>query len=131
MRIGEAAELSGTTPKAIRYYESIGLLPEAPRTPTGYRDYDAGAVERLRFIRRAADLGLPLDEIRRILELCDRGERPCSYVEQLVAVRLHEVERQLTELAKLRDDLGRLLARARGRSGLASARFCDLFEAGP
>src|SRR5262249_39715242 len=53
LTIGQVAETTGVPPKTIRYYEAIGLVPPAPRTTTGYRQYDESAVDRLRFIRRA------------------------------------------------------------------------------
>jgi DNA-binding transcriptional MerR regulator len=69
MRIGELADLTGTTTKTIRYYESIGLLAEPGRTASGYREYGEGAVERLRFVREAQASGLTLTEIKSVLEL--------------------------------------------------------------
>ena len=67
MRIGEIAELAGVTTKTVRYYERIGILPEPDRTPSGYRDYGVGTLERLRFIRDAQATGLSLAEIHSIL----------------------------------------------------------------
>ena len=57
MRIGELAATAGVTTKTIRYYESIGLLPEPARTPSGYRDYDETYADRLTFIRRSGAFG--------------------------------------------------------------------------
>jgi DNA-binding transcriptional MerR regulator len=65
--IGELAERVGVNPKTIRYYESIGLLPEPPRTDAGYRDYGPEDVERLAFVRRATELDLQLEQIAEIL----------------------------------------------------------------
>ena len=74
MRIGELAGRLGVNPKTIRYYESIGLLPDPGRTPSGYRVYDEDAVDRLRFIRTAQRLGVTLDEVKEILGFRERGE---------------------------------------------------------
>ena len=67
MRIGELADRLGVTTKSIRFYESIGLLPDPARTASGYRDYAEADAERLTFIKTAQRLGLSLDEIREIM----------------------------------------------------------------
>ena len=68
-RIGAAAREAGVGVDTIRYYEREGLLPEPRRRPSGYRDYDAGPIGQLRFIRRAKELGFSLDDIRELLAL--------------------------------------------------------------
>ncbi len=78
MRIGELGERLGVNTKTIRYYESIGLVPEPERTSSGYRIYSEADVERLVFIKSAQRLGLALDEVREILALRERGRRPVT-----------------------------------------------------
>ncbi|MCL1692465.1 MAG: MerR family transcriptional regulator, partial [Actinomycetia bacterium] len=80
MRIGEAGAAVGVDPPTIRYYESVGVLPEPGRTSSGYRDYGAADIDRLRFVTLARSLGVGLDDIRQILGLRDEGEAPCTYV---------------------------------------------------
>ncbi len=79
MRIGELATQVGVNPKTVRYYESIGVLPEPERT-IGYRDYDETYAGRLTFIRTAQRLGITLDEVKEILAFRERGQVPCTYV---------------------------------------------------
>src|SRR5690606_27496635 len=67
--IGKAAELSGITPKMIRHYESMELIPKASRTAGDYRVYSAADIHTLRFIRRARGLGFSMDEIGTLLGL--------------------------------------------------------------
>src|SRR5439155_15385825 len=74
MLIGEVADRSGVSTKAIRYYEDIGLLPPPERTASGYRDYAASVVDRLAFIRAAQAVGLSLGEIRGVVALRDEGQ---------------------------------------------------------
>ena len=105
MRIGVLADRLGVNPKTIRYYESIGLLPEPERTPSGYRDYDNRAGESLRFIRTAQRLGITLDEIREILAFRERGEQPCGYVRQVLRRQVDEIDERIAELRQLRKEL--------------------------
>jgi DNA-binding transcriptional MerR regulator len=99
-------------PKTIRYCESIGLLPQPARTSNGYRSYGPDEQGRLLFIRSAQRLGLCLDEIREILALRDRGERPCSYVLQVVAGQPAALDQRISEMVALRAELNELLAEA-------------------
>jgi DNA-binding transcriptional MerR regulator len=72
-QVAELAELVGVRPDTIRYYERAGLLPPPPRTSAGYRLYPAGTVDRVRFIRGCARLGLRLVDIADLLAVRDTG----------------------------------------------------------
>lgn len=100
--VGQAARRSGLTPKAIRLYESRGLLRPAERTESGYRTYSPRDVEVLRFIRRAKNLGLRLEEIKEIIELERGGAQPCGKVLELLGAHIREIDRTVTELRALR-----------------------------
>jgi MerR family copper efflux transcriptional regulator len=113
MRIGELATASGVTAKTIRYYEDIGVLDPPARTPSGYRNYTREATDRLGFIRSAQAVGLTLGEIRGILALRDRGTTPCGHVLDLITARASDLDRRISELQRLRTELGRLVARAK------------------
>jgi DNA-binding transcriptional MerR regulator len=102
----------GVSPDAVRYYERLGLLPPPSRSTAGYRRYDEGAVQRLRFVKGAQRVGLRLREIAELLEVADRGKCPCGHTEALLRERLAEVDVELARLAALRGDLVRLLAQA-------------------
>jgi hypothetical protein len=79
VKIGEAASAAGVTAKAIRFYESAGLLPAPARGPNGYRLYTSGAIDTLRFIKQASGLGLSLSEIKEILVIRQGGQPPCTH----------------------------------------------------
>lgn len=113
MRIGELAERTGLSTKALRYYESIGVLPEPARTPSGYRDYSPEAQDVILFVRSAQTVGLSLGEIREILAYRDRGETPCAHVVDLIRRRATAIEEQIAALERTRRELRRLERRAR------------------
>lgn len=130
MRIGELAGTASVPAKTIRYYEEIGLLPAPERRPNGYREYDASAGERLRFVKAAQAVGFTLAEIGEILSLRDRGEEPCRHVLDLVDRRARQIAEQIDSLQRMQADLRRLSARA--RSGPAGHEaYCHLIEHQP
>lgn len=69
LTIGRLAREAGVNLETVRYYERRGLLPHSPRSPSGYRLFPDGSTGRLRFIRRAQELGFSLAEIRELLAL--------------------------------------------------------------
>lgn len=103
--VSEAARQAGTTRKAIRIYESRGLLLQPERTDAGYRLFTAEDVEVLRFIRRAKSLGLSLTEIGEILDLQRGGAKPCGHVITLLDQHVAQIEATVTELSRLLDTL--------------------------
>lgn len=112
MRIGELADRVGVNPKAIRYYEGIGLLPSPERRPSGYRDYTDDDVERLRFVKTAQRLNLSLSEIAEILGFRERSERPCGYVLDVLDRQVADLDRRIAEVVELRAELIALKAKA-------------------
>ena len=124
MRIGEVGAAVGVDPPTIRYYESVGVLPEPERTPAGYRAYSGADVERLRFVNLARSLGLGLDDIRDILALRDRGEAPCGYVRGMLDRQVEAVAERITQLEALSDELARLQGLARTMPDIAPDDPC-------
>jgi MerR family Zn(II)-responsive transcriptional regulator of zntA len=108
MRISELAGVTGTTPKTLRFYEDIGLLRPATRTPSGYRDFDSDVIDRLDFIRRGQAAGLTLAQVMQILQIRDRGQPPCEHVRELLATRLADLDSQIAQLLELRETIARL-----------------------
>ena len=132
MQIGELAQRSGLSVKALRYYEYIGVLAAPPRTAGGYRDYDDVAVGRLEFVRAAQAVGLTLGEIREVIAYRERGEVPCGHVLDLILHHTAEVDRRVAELQRLRADLDRLARRARklDPADCPASVVCHLLVAG-
>lgn len=113
MKIGQLADRTGVSAKAIRYYEDIGVLPEAARADNGYRTYDPATAERIGFIRDAQTAGMSLTEIQLILGLRDSGESTCGHVIATLESHLDELDRQMAEMDRTRRRLLELVDRAR------------------
>ncbi len=109
MNIGEAAQKAGVTPKMVRHYESLGLLPKVHRTESGYRVYSESEVHTLRFIKRSRDLGFSIPVISELLKLWQDRRRPSSSVKKVAAAHLAELDRKIEEMESMRKTLGHLI----------------------
>jgi DNA-binding transcriptional MerR regulator len=126
MRISEAAAAAGTTAKTLRFYESVGLIPEVPRTTAGYREYPPEAVQRVAFIRRSRAAGLSLDQTEQILRLHDSGQAPCGSVRQQLGNQLDAIDRRIAELSALRAEVAKHFdATSRGPEGCDADQICS------
>lgn len=114
MNIGQAAKLSGVSAKTIRYYESIGLIPEASRTEGGYRTYSDKDVETLRFIHHSRNLGFSVKDVATLLDLWRNQKRASADVKALALAHIDEVDLKIEELKKIRDTLMHLTQRCHG-----------------
>ena len=108
MNISQAAKHSGLTPRMIRHYESIALLPDAARSATGYRRYDERDLHTLRFIHRARSLGFSIEQIAQLLALWQDRERSSAEVKTLVQGHVLELEQKIADLQAIRDTLAHL-----------------------
>lgn len=124
MRIGHVARETGVETSAIRYYESVGVLPEPARSRAGYREYTLEDVERVRFVSAARSLGLGLDDIKETLTLRAGGETPCTYVRALIDREVDAVRAKIRELEQLADELEALQARARELPDTSATEPC-------
>lgn len=105
LRIGEVARSSGVREKAVRYYETIGLIQPSRRSAANYRLYDREVLARLGFVRAAQSLGLSLAEIRDILAAQDSGAIPCEHVPTAIDRHRRRLEEQISRLVGLRAEL--------------------------
>lgn len=114
MNIGQASKASGVSAKMIRYYEQTGLIPEADRTESGYRDYSPSDVYMLRFIRRARDLGFSVNEINELLELWRDETRQSAEVKRLAKGHVQELQNKIKGLQDMVHTLTVLIKSCRG-----------------
>lgn len=108
MNIGQAAEAAGVNAKMIRYYESIGLISEANRTDSGYRQYTEKDIQRLRFIKRSRELGFSIERIRTLLSLWEDRGRKSSDVKKLARQYIEELDQDIQKLQSIREQLKHL-----------------------
>ena len=130
MNIGQASRASGVSAKMIRYYESIDLIPRSARRESGYRDYSAHDVYRLGFIRRARDLGFPVERIRALLALWSDRDRSNAEVKKIALAHIDELEERARHLHEMAETL-RHLATACDGDGRPDCPIIAGLEAGP
>lgn len=136
MNIGEAAAASGVSAKMIRYYEETGLIPPAGRTGSGYRTYGPKEVQILRFVRRARDLGFPMEKVADLLALWRDRSRASADVKHLAEAQVQSLEARIREMQEMKAVLEHLVHSCAGDNrpdcpilddlgGRAAGSHCD------
>jgi Hg(II)-responsive transcriptional regulator len=110
MRIGELAARADVNIETLRYYERRGLLPAPARAASGYRAYAPDTVQRVRFIRRAQELGFTLHEIQDLLALWRDSADACNAVERRAGTALERIDGKIADLQRMRRGLGHYVA---------------------
>ncbi|MCE7564493.1 Cu(I)-responsive transcriptional regulator [Aliivibrio fischeri] len=105
MNISEVAKLTGLTAKAIRFYESKGIIKEASRGANGYRQYTQHQVDELLLIRRSRLVGFSLDECQELLSLSNNPNRRSADVKQKTLEKVSEIETKIEELERMKKTL--------------------------
>ena len=108
MRIGELARACSCPAETIRYYEKIGLLPEAVRRANGYRCYEDTHRKWLQFILRSKELGFSQDEVRRLTDLAHQKQPACADVHELLEEHVNDVRKRVRALKRMESALVRL-----------------------
>jgi MerR family mercuric resistance operon transcriptional regulator len=110
----ELARQTGCNLETIRYYEKIGMMPDPPRTASGYRIYGENHLSRLRFILRARELGFSLDEVRGLLALVDGGTQTCAEVKERTERHLADVRAKIADLKRIEKVLAQTASQCSG-----------------
>jgi MerR family transcriptional regulator, copper efflux regulator len=111
LTIGRLARVGGVNLETVRYYEREGLLPKPPRTTSGYRMFPPDAARRLRFIKRAQELGSSLGDIRELLSLRMQPGTGHADVRSRAQAKIADIERKIRTLQRMKRTLGRLTDR--------------------
>tara|TARA_A100001037_G_scaffold242511_1_gene222981 strand:+ start:340 stop:741 length:402 start_codon:yes stop_codon:yes gene_type:complete len=114
VNIGQAAKLSGIPAKTIRYYESVGLIPPASRTDSGYREYRQADVSVLKFVERARGLGFSIDDVSKLLSLWHNKARKSAQVKALAERHIKAIELKIRELETMQAALNHLVSKCHG-----------------
>ena len=128
LTIGEIARRAGIGIETVRFYERQGLLAEPARKESGYRQYTEDVVARLRFIRRAKDLGFSLREIKELLALRVDPDTTCAEVRKRAEEKVIDVEAKIEALMKIRKALKKLMAACTGRGPTSECPILDALD---
>lgn len=124
--IGTAARAAGVSVETIRFYERRGLVAQPRKPEEGYREYSPETVSRIRFIRRAQEIGFSLREIDELLALRADPDADCSDVREKARIKLEAVNHKIAGLERVRAALNEVIAACPGRGAL---RACSILEA--
>ncbi|UOF01268.1 Cu(I)-responsive transcriptional regulator [Bdellovibrio reynosensis] len=114
MSIGDAAKISGVSDKLIRHYESIGIIPKAQRSESGYRIYSENDVHILSFVKRSRTLGFSMKEIKKLVSLWRNKNRASGEVKALATKHIEEMEQKIKELEEMVKTLKHLARHCHG-----------------
>jgi MerR family mercuric resistance operon transcriptional regulator len=128
LTIGQVARHAGVGIETVRFYERQGLLEEPARKESGYRQYGEDVVARLRFIRRAKELGFSLKEIKELLALRVDPSTTCAEVRSKATVKIADVEQKIEALKRIRKALVKLTAVCRGRGPTSECPILDALD---
>ena len=102
LTIGKVAKLSNVGVETIRYYQREGIVEEPPRVDGGFRTYPRETVQRIRFIKRAQDLGFSLGEISELLSMKAQKNGACGKLREKVDLKIEQVAKKISDLRKIR-----------------------------
>lgn len=128
MTIGKVARQAGVGVETVRFYEREGLIEEPPRRASGYRQYPCETVSRIRFIRRAKELGFTLKEIKELLSLRASPKSRCADVRKRAQSKIEDIEDKMRALQRMKDALVKLTAACSGRGPVTDCPILDALE---
>lgn len=126
LKVSEVAKRAAVKLQTIHYYERVGLLPRPPRTAANYRVYSPEAIRRVRFIKRAQELGFTLRDIKELLSLRAAPKTCCADVRRQAQAKLQEIDTKIGGLQGMRRALTKLIRECSGKGPVTA---CPILEA--
>ena len=126
MKIGAVAARADVNIQTVRYYERRGLLSKPPRTESNYRLYSEDGVRRVRFVKRAQELGFSLKEIKELLTLRLKPTSRSSAVRARATAKIADIQEKIRTLQRMKRALTKLTAAC---DGCGSTSECPILEA--
>lgn len=128
LTIGQVAKRTGIGVETVRFYEREGLLEEPARRPSGYRQFDERIVTRLRFIRRAKELGFTLNEIKELLSLKLDPSTTCADVKSRAEAKIKDIDERIRTLERMKQALEKLTRACSGRGTTSNCPILDALD---
>lgn len=128
LKSGELAKQANVNPETLRYYEREGLLAEPVRTESGYRLYQQAEVKRVRFIKKAQELGFSLKEVKELLSLKWSGSHSASEVKQLTEQKILDIEAKIQSLLAMKAALQELASTCSGKGSIDDCPILNSLE---
>ena len=131
MTIGKLAKAAGVGVETVRFYERKGLIRKPVKRETGYRTYSQEEVTRIRFIRRAQELGFTLREVKELVDLQAKRKITGGQMQKKADVKIAEIQKKITDLKKMEGSLRRLAqVCGEGEQAIRECRFLECFDKG-
>lgn len=128
LNIGQVAKQTGVTVETVRFYEKQGLIEAPQRSDSGYRQYPRETVKRVRFIQHAKEVGFTLKDISELLTLRQEPGTSCADIKIRAARKIEDIDKKIRELQRIREALGRMVMKCRGRGALSECPILEELE---
>ncbi len=128
LTIGKVAQLTGIGIETVRFYEREGLIPKPPRRESGYRQYPEETIDRIRFIRRAKELGFSLKEIMELLSLHIDPKATCGDIRKRAEAKIADIDARIQSLRKMKKALSKLTTACRGKDPISKCPILNTLK---
>ena len=128
--IGKVAKAAAVGIETVRFYEREGLIEKPPRRESGYREYPADTVDRVRFIKRAKELGFSLKEIKDLMALRLAPGTTCGQIKKRAEDKIEDIEDKIGSLQRMKQALRKLTAACGGKGSVSHCPILDALEDG-